>query len=51
MLEKETHRININIPMDLYKQLKIECVNSHCNMTELFIYLGRSWLAKIKEKK
>lgn len=50
-MNDETQRITLDLPKDLYKKLKIACINDNCTMKEVVVYLVRKWLNKIQENK
>ena len=44
-------RLNVNIPDDVHKKLKLHCVEQELDMTEIVLKLIEEYLEKAEKKK
>ena len=43
-------RLNVNLPDDLHKRLKVHCATAGLDMTEVILKLLQEYLGKVRKK-
>jgi ParG len=51
IITRTMKRLNVNIPDDLHKKLKLHCVEQEFEMTKIVLKLIEEYLEKVEKKK